>query len=84
MLVDIGTGFYIEKTTDDAVRFYNGKVEDLARNMAEIESVVGGKTETLRAVEDTLRGKVLSQQALERQGGGGQGGQGASGGGGKG
>jgi prefoldin alpha subunit len=62
VLVDIGTGFYIEKTTKDAVKFYEGKVSDLGGNMGEIEKAVGGKTETLRGVEDVLRGKVLAQQ----------------------
>ena len=71
MVVDVGTGFYVEKKTDDAVKFYEVKVEELGRNLGEIERVVGGKTETLRGVEDVLRQKVLAQQ--QAQGGQGQG-----------
>ena len=79
MLVDVGTGFYVEKKTDDAVKFYERKVEDLVRNLGEIEKVVGGKTETLRAVEDVLRQKVLAQQQQQGQGQGGGGGGGGKG-----
>ncbi len=74
VLVDVGTGFYVEKKTDDAVTFYEKKVEELGRNLVEIERVVGGKTETLRGVEDVLRQKVLAQQQQgPGQGGGGNG-----------
>ena len=73
VLVDVGTGFYVEKKTSDAVTFYERKVEELGRNLAEIERVVGGKTETLRGVEDVLRQKVLAQQQQQGQGGGGKG-----------
>lgn len=64
------------------MKFYEGKIADLTRNMAEIEKVVGGKTESLRGVEDVLRGKVLAQQQQQQAGGagGGQGQMGGSGG----
>jgi len=52
VLVDVGTGFFVEKSTTDAIKFYNGKVDDLTENLTEIENVVGGKSENLRIVED--------------------------------
>lgn len=70
VLVDVGTGYYVEKKTADAIVFYNGKVDDLTKNLADIERAVGSKNQDLRMVEDVLRGKVLSEQ-------GGQKGQGA-------
>ena len=71
--MDVGTGFYVEKSTADAIKFYNGKVEDLSKNLAEIEKAVGSKNESLRVVEDVLRQKVLAGEQ------GGQGGGSASG-----
>jgi len=70
VLVDVGTGYYVEKKTADAIVFYNGKVDDLTKNLGDIERAVGSKNQDLRMVEDVLRGKVLSEQ-------GGQKGQGA-------
>lgn len=62
VLVDVGTGYYVEKTTKDATKFYEGKVDDLRRNLGEIERVVGIKNSDLRVVEDVLRGRVLAEQ----------------------
>jgi prefoldin alpha subunit len=67
--VDIGTGFYVEKSTKDARKFYEGKVTELDGNLGNIEGVVRGKTETLRAVEDVMRKKVVEGQG-QGQGGG--------------
>ena len=68
MLVDVGTGFYVEKDTKEARRFYEGKVVELARNLGEIEKVVGAKEGNLRVVEEVLRGKVMAEQQGQGQG----------------
>lgn len=63
MLVDVGTGYYVEKTTTDATRFYEGKIDDLRRSLADVERVVGAKSADLRGVEDVLRARVLAEQS---------------------
>ncbi|OJJ49707.1 hypothetical protein ASPZODRAFT_128217 [Penicilliopsis zonata CBS 506.65] len=63
VLVDVGTGFYVEKTTAKAIDFYNGKVKDLEANLQDLEKIVQGKSTHLRVVEDVLRQKVLSGEA---------------------
>lgn len=67
----MGTGYFVSKSTADATKFYTGKVEDLNKNLADIERAVEVKNRDLRLVEDVLRGKVLAEQ---QQGGGGGGG----------
>jgi prefoldin alpha subunit len=52
VIVDVGTGFYVEKSLIEAKGFYEGKVELLGKNLSEIEEVVRGKSENLRLVED--------------------------------
>lgn len=52
VLVDVGTGFFVEKSTADAVKFYTDKIDDLSRNLADIEKVVAGKNDNLKVVED--------------------------------
>lgn len=42
----------MNQTTKDAIKFYNGKMEDLSKNLAELEKVIGGKSENVRIVED--------------------------------
>jgi prefoldin alpha subunit len=52
VIVDVGTGFYVEKSTAEAIKFYNGKVDDLSKNLGDLEKVVQGKNENLRIVEE--------------------------------
>ncbi|TKA73757.1 hypothetical protein B0A49_05095 [Cryomyces minteri] len=66
VLVDVGTGFYVEKRTADATAFYKAKTEELAANIKALEGVVNAKSRNLRVVEEVLRGKVLAAQQGER------------------
>lgn len=80
VLVDVGTGFYVEKSTKEARKFYEGKVEELGGNLGRIEEVVRQKTDTLRAVEDGMRKKVVEGEGQgpgQAQGGGGGAGRGS-------
>ena len=62
VIVDVGTGFYVEKTTEDAQKLYDGKVEELGINIKDLENIVNGKANNLRMVEEVLRQKMLSGQ----------------------
>lgn len=70
VLVDVGTGFFVEKTTDDAQTFYTGKIEELGKNIKDLENIVNGKANNLRVVEEVLRQKVLAGQQGEQASGG--------------
>lgn len=63
--MDVGTGFFVEKKLDEAKIFYENKVKELQTNLVELEKIVGGKTETIRAVEGALRQKIMAQQNAE-------------------
>ena len=65
VLVDIGTGFYVEKTTQDAQRFYTERADDLGKNIKDLENIVNGKANNLRMVEEVLRHKMLAEQQGE-------------------
>lgn len=62
MIVDVGTGFYVEKSTADAEKFYNGKIEELGKNIKDLENIVNSKANNLRMVEEVLRQKMLTEQ----------------------
>ncbi|KAL8799785.1 MAG: hypothetical protein Q9182_005651 [Xanthomendoza sp. 2 TL-2023] len=72
VLVDIGTGFYIEKTPPSARNFYTSKISQLAQNLQDLEIVVQGKQGNLTVVEDVLRQKMISESTGS---GGGEGGK---------
>jgi len=60
VLVDVGTGFFIERSTTDATDFYTRKVADLEGSLKDLEQIVQGKAQNLRVVEEVLRAKVTS------------------------
>lgn len=70
VIVDVGTGFYVEKSTKDAGDFYERKVKDLEGKLGSLEKVIQGKGQSLGVVEDEIRTKVVAQQSA---GGGGEG-----------
>ncbi|KAL8693383.1 MAG: hypothetical protein Q9218_001775 [Villophora microphyllina] len=55
VLVDIGTGFYVEKTPPAARQFYTAKVEELGKNLKDLETIVQGKQGNLTVVDDGKR-----------------------------
>ncbi|KXG46804.1 Prefoldin [Penicillium griseofulvum] len=63
VLVDVGTGFYVEKTAPKAIAFYDDKVKGLEANLQELEKIVQTKSSQLRVVEETLRQKMLAEGA---------------------
>ncbi|OXV08261.1 hypothetical protein Egran_03977 [Elaphomyces granulatus] len=63
VIVDVGTGFYVEKTASKAIDFYNRKAKELETNLQDLEKIVQGKSSNLRVIEDVLRQKVLSGEA---------------------
>ncbi|KAF2088757.1 Prefoldin alpha subunit [Saccharata proteae CBS 121410] len=67
VIVDVGTGFYVEKTAADAQDFYSRKIKDLEANLKDLETIVTGKSNNLRVIEDVLRQKVLASQSGQAQ-----------------
>ncbi|KAL0939428.1 byr1-binding protein bob1 [Colletotrichum truncatum] len=63
VIVDVGTGFYVEKDTESAESFYEAKVQQLQNNIQDLEVIVQRKTSNVRSVEEVLRQKVLQSQA---------------------
>ncbi|OAA61156.1 prefoldin subunit [Niveomyces insectorum RCEF 264] len=63
VIVDIGTGFYVEKELKSAAQFYEDKIKELTKNIQELEAIVQNKTSSLRVVEEVLRQKVLASPA---------------------
>ncbi|KAI1180564.1 prefoldin [Nemania sp. FL0916] len=60
VLVDVGTGFYVEKDLKSATQFYEGKMTEVGGNIKELEGIVQGKTNNLRVIEQVLRQKMVS------------------------
>lgn len=68
VLVDVGTGFFVEKTPPAARDFYTAKVEELGKNLQDLEGIRQQKNGHLNVVEDVLRQKVVSENSNSGEG----------------
>lgn len=50
--MDVGTGYYVEKSTKDAEKFYQSKVDGLGKSLADLEKIIAQKSQNVRIVED--------------------------------
>jgi prefoldin alpha subunit len=60
VLVDVGTGYYIEMDTAKAKGFYERKVAELEQSLKELEKILNQKVEMGRGVEEVMKAKVLA------------------------
>lgn len=54
VLVDVGTGFLVEKKLESAGKFYTGKVEELTRNLRDLEVIVSRKQNNAKMIEEGM------------------------------
>ncbi|TQS32838.1 hypothetical protein Golomagni_06835 [Golovinomyces magnicellulatus] len=52
VMVDVGTGFLIEKKLKSAAQFYEDKVKELTENLKDLEGVVQQKQINVRTIEE--------------------------------
>ncbi|KAH7257432.1 hypothetical protein BKA59DRAFT_389138 [Fusarium tricinctum] len=67
VLVDIGTGFLVEKKLKSAEKFYEAKVEELGSNLKDLEVIVQRKQTNARTIEEVLRQKIMAGQGQGEQ-----------------
>ncbi|KAJ4272356.1 subunit of tubulin prefoldin [Fusarium torreyae] len=67
VLVDVGTGFLIEKKLKSAEKFYEAKVEELGNNLKDLEVIVQRKQTNARTIEEVLRQKIMAGQGQGEQ-----------------
>ncbi|ODA76634.1 hypothetical protein RJ55_07905 [Drechmeria coniospora] len=64
VLVDVGTGFLVEKKLSSAEKFYESKVREMSSNLKDLEAILQRKQANVRAVEEVLRQKLVSSQSV--------------------
>ncbi|KAJ8658567.1 prefoldin, alpha subunit [Lichtheimia ornata] len=63
VIVDVGTGYYVEKSLDGATSFYKTKEEYVKQNLEKLQETINGKQSSLRAIVNVMQDKVQQQQA---------------------
>ncbi|KAJ2723266.1 subunit of tubulin prefoldin [Coemansia sp. Benny D115] len=62
VVVDVGTGYYVEKSKDDAAAYYDGKIEYVQGNAKKIQETVEQKQASYRGLLEIMQYKLTQQQ----------------------
>ncbi|XP_064618321.1 prefoldin subunit 5-like [Liolophura sinensis] len=68
ILVDIGTGYYVEKTVDDGKSYFKRKIEYITKQIEKIQPVLREKYAMKQATVDILQAKVQAQVQAQMSG----------------
>ncbi|UZJ53402.1 hypothetical protein CBS101457_002722 [Exobasidium rhododendri] len=63
VIVDVGTGYYVEKSTEDARKMYEGRVEYVTKSLEQLQETITRKEDNMRVVRD------ISMVKMQQQGG---------------
>lgn len=66
-LVDIGTGYFVEKLALDAKKVYEAKINKLTEDSTKLRSILVQKNEILNNVNLVLRNKMIEYEKQEQQ-----------------
>ena len=64
VLVDVGTGYYVEKSTADAQVFYKNKVDSIQQNITDLEKIITQKSQNVRIVEECMSSSLVPLPAI--------------------
>ena len=66
-MVDIGTGYYVEKNAEEAVAFYKKKIEKLDRESVQIQNIIKEKTQSSMAIESQIRQAAIREHEANKK-----------------
>ncbi|KAJ1642399.1 subunit of tubulin prefoldin [Coemansia asiatica] len=67
VVVDIGTGYYVEKSAKDAASYYDSKIEYVQDNAKKIQQTVEQKQASYRGLLEIMQYKLTQQQRQQQQ-----------------
>ncbi|KAG4304274.1 hypothetical protein PORY_002249 [Pneumocystis oryctolagi] len=62
VIVDIGTGYYVEKTTEAAIKFYEERIKYLSTNLKDLEGYLNKKSSNLKVITEVIQEKIRNSQ----------------------
>ncbi|PWN18236.1 putative prefoldin subunit 5 [Microstroma glucosiphilum] len=66
VIVDVGTGYYVEKSTADARKMYEEKIKYVGENLEKLQGTIEKKQDNLRVVGDVLQMKTAQSSQGRR------------------
>ena len=66
VLIDIGTGYYVHKTIEDAKKYFEKKIQFLTKQMEQIQPILQQKVLMRENVMEVLQYKIQMQYATQK------------------
>jgi len=67
VIVDIGTGYYVEKDLDSAKEYFSKKVKYVTEQMEKVQAIGNEKNKVREMVMDIMESKLQQQFAAQKQ-----------------
>jgi len=67
LLIDIGTGYYVEKTRKEAIDYFQRKIEFVGKQMETVQGYLKQKLLAKQKVDETLQAKVALLQQQQQK-----------------
>ncbi|KAJ1858400.1 subunit of tubulin prefoldin [Coemansia sp. RSA 2703] len=67
VLVDVGTGYYAEKSNEEANKYYENKIKFVGENAKKIQETVEQKQNSYRGLLEIMQYKLTQQQQQQQQ-----------------
>jgi len=68
VIVDVGTGYYVQKTRAQALKHYSAKVDYIRTNLETLEDTIQKKRENMNYLVNILQNKIQTQTQSGPQG----------------
>ncbi|KAJ7211016.1 Prefoldin alpha-like protein [Mycena rebaudengoi] len=62
VIVDVGTGYFVQKTREQALKHYTAKVEYIRTNLETLEETISKKRENMNYLVTVMQSKLQEQQ----------------------
>ncbi|VVT54387.1 uncharacterized protein SAPINGB_P004050 [Magnusiomyces paraingens] len=66
-MVDVGTGYYVEKNGVEAKKFFIAKTEKLDENMRDLKRIIEDKVKNFNVIQTVMKEKIIEQQQQQQQ-----------------
>lgn len=67
-MVDVGTGYFVEKNASEAITFYRRKVDKLSQESLQIQNIIKEKAQASMSIENRIRDVAFQRhEELKKQ-----------------
>ncbi|KAJ6602773.1 Prefoldin alpha-like protein [Mycena vulgaris] len=63
VIVDVGTGYFVQKTREQALKHYSAKVEYIRTNLETLEDTISKKRDNMNYLVNVMQSKLQQQPA---------------------